>query len=211
MTNTDVMSGRQVTFRRGLSVLSGEGVGVAVSLGALLMIKKIVGEKRMEAVKNSAAKNIILPILNRTKSGQAEENDVKALKYANNLIDFAVILPIGIATRIGIQSKIDDGLQVPVGNKKNYLFSRVFDNTAGLAVVAGMNTVAKGPARDVTQALNSALQKMGLPQDTADSLSKYLVYVQGPNAAGMVANVAALSRLSRNVNDKANGQQDPSR
>lgn len=64
MTDTPIGLGSELTRRTG-GVMAAEGVGIAVSLGSLLLVKKVVGEERLAAAKESMAMHIILPLLTR--------------------------------------------------------------------------------------------------------------------------------------------------
>lgn len=56
--------GSELTKRTG-GVVAAEGVGIAASLGSLLLVKKIAGPERMAAAKEQVAMDVMLPLLNR--------------------------------------------------------------------------------------------------------------------------------------------------
>lgn len=217
--------GTEITKRTG-SVMAAEGVGIAVSMGSLLLVKKIAGPERMAAAKEQVAKQVILPLLNRIdatvgkfqdtreKMGrggeEAPEKDAKkafvdkklppeerARKYADTLLDMAIMMPVGVVSRILVQSKMDDLFKAPPIDNKHYLFAKLPDAVVNNVSLVAMNTVAKAPSQAVAGVMEKVLAKVGVPEGSAKSMATYLTYVQGSNLMGNMANVGYVTAVSR--------------
>ena len=207
------LSHRQETARRAISVVGAEAAGLDTSMGALLIAKSFAGPQ-MEKAKEWAATSVILPLLNNIESvrhrlGRDQVEDPNALeklppderarKLANSLVDFSIMFPAGVAVRLGVQSLVDEKLGVPVEDKRQYVFSKVVDTSVAAATMVGMNSIGRGPAKVSATALSGMFSKMGMPQETAESLGKFMIYMQVPNAAGMLANIATLNQLNKKI------------
>lgn len=205
---TDELTPRQKTGKRALSVAVAEGAGLAVSFGALALVKGAMGPERTEHLKEWVATKLLLPFIKKgdaaglaigkEKPKEGEEApflqpppEERARKMAATFVDMAVLLPVGILTRLGVQKVTDDRMGVP-NNLTNYVFSRVVDNSIGAVTLLGLNTVAKDQAKAVNKTLASVFEKVGIDAQTADSVAKYAVYAQTPNLTGMAANLATL-------------------
>lgn len=202
------------TARRAMSVVAAEGTGLAVSFGALFLAKKLAGKERMDHLKDWVAKKVVMPLMkNGVPMGAAEagaEGDTaenaqaftplsqeeKARKIANSVVDMAILIPVGIAARLGVQKTMDDKFGAPA-TMQNYVFSRVVDSSVGGAALLGMTTLAKAPSKAMSDKLAVVLNKAGLDTETADSIAKFTVYAQVPNVAGMTANLATLHAMDK--------------
>ncbi|MBM3617647.1 MAG: hypothetical protein FJX23_03795 [Alphaproteobacteria bacterium] len=206
---------RERTARRAMSVVSAEATGLGVSFGALFLAKKLAGKERMDHLKDWVAKKIVMPLMkNGVPMGAAEagaeadatqENpqaftpisqEEKARKIANSIVDMSILVPVGIAARLGVQKTMDDKFGAPA-TMQNYVFSRVVDSSVGAAALVGMTTLGKAPSKAMTDKLAGVLGKVGLEAETADSIAKFTVYAQVPNVAGMSANLATLHALDK--------------
>jgi hypothetical protein len=217
--------GMEVTKRTG-SVMVAEGVGIATSLGSLLLVKKIAGPERMAAAKEQVAQDVILPLLNRidatlgkfqkmrdkmARGGEESSPEQKedpfaeeklppverARRYANTLLDMAIMMPVGVVTRILAQSKSDDLFKAPQIEQKHYLYAKVPDFVANNVALVAMNTVAKAPSQAVAGVMEKVLAGVGVPKESAKSMATYLTYVQGSNLIGNMANVGYVTAVSR--------------
>lgn len=201
------------TSRRAMSVAAAEGTGLAVSFGALFLAKKLAGKERMDHLKDWVAKKVVMPLMKNgvpmgAAAAGAEDNaqegaafvpispEQKARSIANSIVDMSILIPVGIATRLGVQKTMDDKFGAPA-TMQNYLFSRVVDTSVGGATLLGMTTVAKAPSKAISDKLAGVLGKVGLDAETADSVAKFAVYAQIPNATGMAANLATLHALDK--------------
>lgn len=200
--------------KRAFSIAASEGIGLGVSFAALGMAKAALGEKRMEQVKHWVAEKIVLRFIHKADEAglpiaQPNAEDAtrekaftpmtpedRARKIAGSVVDLSLMVPVGIAARLAAQKKMDDhfGAQTPMGH---YVFSRVVDNTVGAATLVGLNTVAREPAKAATHTLSGVLKKIGLKEETADSVAKFAVYAQTPNLTGMAANLATLHGMDK--------------
>lgn len=205
---------RERTARRAMSVVAAEGTGLGVSFGALFLAKKLAGKERMDHLKDWVAQKVVMPLLKNGvpmgaagagAEGEAEENpqafmpispEEKARKIANSIVDMSILVPVGIAARLGVQKTMDDKFGAPT-TLQNYVFSRVVDSSVGAAALVGMTTLAKEPSKGMSDRLAGVLSKVGLDAETADSIAKFTVYAQIPNAAGMAANLATLHAMDK--------------
>lgn len=207
------------TARRAMSVVAAEGTGLGVSFGALFLAKKLAGKERMDHLKDWVAKKIVMPLMkNGVPMGAAEAGaeadgqehpqaftpvtqEEKARKIANSIVDMSILVPVGIATRLGVQKTMDDKFGAPT-TMQNYLFSRVVDSSVGAATLVGMTTLGKGPSKAMSDKLAGVLSKVGLDAETADSVAKFTVYAQVPNATGMAANLATLHAMDKKASSR---------
>lgn len=243
--------------------MAAEGVGIVTSLGSLLLVKKIVGEERLAATKESMAQHIILPLLTRfdstigkfqdmrdkmARGGEEKKADgakdaakdadgaasaaeafkeeatklppeERARKYADTLFDLSVMVPVGIAARVMAQTKADKMFGAPdvqskwsfMGSPDKYWYAKVPDFVAQNVSLVAMNTVAKAPAKAVTNTMEKVLHKLGVPEESARSMATYLTYVQGSNAIGNLANVAYVTGANRKDMKALHNPQEPQR
>jgi len=130
----------------------------------------------------------------------------KARKYADTLLDFAIMAPIGIVTRVWAQDYADRAFGAPQLPMKNYLYAKIPDMVANNVALVAMNTVAKAPSQALTNMTEKILCGVGVDPTSADSMAKYLVYVQGSNFIGNFANVGYVTAVSRKLQEAASPQ-----
>jgi hypothetical protein len=129
----------------------------------------------------------------------------KARKYADTVLDMTIMVPVGVLSRILAQKKADNVFGAPdvphkrkfFGVEDTYWYAKVPDAIAGQTSLVAMNTVAQAPTKAVVGVVEKVLQSVGVPQVSANSMAKYLVYVQGSNTIGNFANVGYVTAVSR--------------
>lgn len=121
----------------------------------------------------------------------------KARKYADTLLDFSIMMPVGILTRIWAQDRADRAFGATPLPTKHYLYAKVPDMVANNVALVAMNTVAKAPSQAVSSTVEKLLGSVGVEQPTAKSMATYLTYVQGSNFIGNMANVGYVTAMSR--------------
>lgn len=123
----------------------------------------------------------------------------KARKYADTLLDFAIMAPVGILTRIWAQDKADAAFGAPKLPMKHYLYAKVPDMLANNVSLVAMNTVAKAPSQAVSRTVEKLLSGVGVDKTSAKSMATYLTYVQGSNMVGNIANIGYVTAMSRKM------------
>lgn len=142
----------------------------------------------------------------------------KARKYADTLLDFTIMAPVGLVTRAWAQTKADKMLGAPditarkwsmFGAPDAYWYAKIPEFVASNVALVGMNSVAKGPAQAITNTMEKVLTGVGVEKVSAASMARYLTYIQGPNIIGNVVNVGYVTAASRKQQNE--GTQVPGR
>lgn len=150
------------------------------------------------------------PVKNIESAFQAKSMSVedRARKYADTVLDMTVMVPTGILARLAAQKKADKLFGAPevpfthkiLGVEDTYWKARVVDAVGTQVSLVAMNTVAKAPAKAVVGVFERVLTAAGVSEVSANSMAKYLVYVQGSNVIGNSANVSYVTAVSRKHN-----------